>query len=185
MLVSLLMTLVIAGALFTVFVNTFQSREVVVGQGTAETSARTPIDDLADHLRDAQYHKIGSGTSVTDYSVIADAAATSVTYYKSDSATDTVQYWLDGTDLKRTADGTTTVVLGNVNKLEFVYYKTGVNGNYNNSVVAQTDNASAPTAAERPYLSQIKITASVTIDGFQRELASLVRLRNSPYKVHL
>ena len=188
MLVSLLMTLVIAGALFTVFVNTFQSRDVVVGQGTAETNARTPIDDLADHLRDAQqYWTTGASqpSQVTQSKVIADGSATSITYYKSNSSTDTVQYWLDGTNLKRTADGTTSVVLSNVNALQFIYYKTSASGNYNNSVVAPTDNPSAPTAAELPYLSQIKITASVNIDGFQRELASLVRLRNSPYKVHL
>jgi hypothetical protein len=184
MLVSLLMTLVIAGALFSVFTNTFASRDVVVGQGNAETNVRTPLDTLADHLRDAQqYWTTGSNmpTQVSQSAVIADASATSVTYYKSNSSTDTVQYWLDGTDLKRTADGSTTVVMSNVNSLAFTYWKS--NGNYNDS--SATNIGSSPAAADLPYLSQITIDASVNIDGYSRELVSLVRLRNSPYKVHL
>ena len=184
LLVSVLMTLVISGALFTVFTNTFATRDVVVGQGTAETNARTPIDTLADHLRDAQqYWTTGATnpTQVSQSSVIAAASATSVTYYKSNNPSDTVQYWLSGTNLKRTADGTTTIVMSNVNSLQFTYWKS--NGTYNDS--SATNIGSSPAAADLPYLSQITIRASVNIDGYSRELASLVRLRNSPYKVHL
>ena len=137
-LVSLLMTIVIAGGLFSVFTNTFASRDFVVGQGTAETAARTPIDDIADHLRNAQqYRSVEPPVAVTDSSVIADGTATSVTYYKSNSSSDTVRLWLDGTDLKRTADGSTSVVLSNVLSLEFQYFKAlpdlSGNLNYNNS----------------------------------------------------
>lgn len=187
LLVSLLMTIVIAGGLFSVFKNTYESRDFVVGQGTAETAARTPIDTLADHIRDAQQCHIGSGSNVTDYSVIANGTATSVTYYKSDSSTDTVKYWLSGTDLKRTADGSTTTVLSNVQSLQFNYKKTPASGNYNNldTNLLDTSNPNAPSAAELPYLSQIAISASVKIDGYVRDMASLVRLRNSPRKIHL
>lgn len=187
LLVSVLMTLVIAGALFTVFTNTYEMRDVAVGQGTAETAARTPIDTLADHLRDAQQYWTTGNTipsSVNQSSVIANASATSVTYYRTNSSSDTVQYWLDGTDLKRTDSSGTTIVMPNVHSLLFEYFKpTAGSQNYNNSGVDQT--SASPAAADLPLLCQIRITASVTIDGYSRELVSLVRLRNSPFKVHL
>lgn len=184
LLVSVLMTLVISGALFSVFTNTFATRDVVVGQGNAETSARTPIDNLADHLRDAQqYWTTGSNTptQVTQSSVIAAATTNSISYYKSNSVSDTVTYWLDGTNLKRTADGTTSIVMSGVNSLSFTYWKS--DGNYNDS--SATPIVGNPATADLPLLNQIKIQASVNIDGYSRELASLVRLRNSPYKLHL
>jgi hypothetical protein len=187
LLVSVLMTLVIAGALFSVFTNTFASRDVVVGQGTAETSARTPLDDLADHLRNAQqYWTTGSTqpTQVTQSSVIADATTTSVTYYASNSSTDTVEYSLSGTNLVRTEGGSSSVVMQNVSSLAFTYYRVPSGSTaYNNS--SATKITGNPAAADLPYLNQIKIQASVSIDGYSRELVSLVRLRNSPYKVHL
>lgn len=185
LLVSLLMTIVVAGGLFSVFKNTFESRDFVVGQGGAETAARTPIDVLADHIRNAQQCHIGSGSAVTDYSVIANGTATSVTYYKSDSSTDTVQYRLNGTNLERIADGATTTVLSGVQSLVIKYYvPSTAGGNYNNSGVQLIAGAS-PTAAERPLLIQISIAASVKVDGYVRDMTSLVRLRNSPRKVHL
>ena len=51
--------------------------------------------------------------------------------------------------------------------------------------VATTDNSHSPTAAELPLISEITIRANVNDDGFQRELACVVRLRNRPYKLHL
>jgi hypothetical protein len=188
LLMSLLMTIIIAGALFAVFTNTYASRDFAVGQGSAETDARTPLDNLADHLRDAQqYHSVEPPTAVSQSSVIANGTATSVTYYKSNSSSDTVRLWLNGTDLDRTADGSTTTILKNVQTLEFQYFKTpSASGNYNNSsLVATTDNSHSPTAAELPLISEITIRANVNDDGFQRELACVVRLRNSPYKLHL
>jgi Tfp pilus assembly protein PilW len=191
LLVSVLMTLVIAGALFSVFTNTFEMRDVVVGQGTTETSARTPLDLLADHLRNAQqYWTTGSTTPtlVSQSSVIAAGSATSVTYYRSNSSSDTVQYWLDGTNLKRTDAGGTTIVMSNVQSLAFTYYVNtsgSYNVDYNDNTKYSPITGSSPTNAERPLLGQIKISARVTIDGYSRELASLVRLRNSPFKVHL
>ena len=190
MLVSLLMTLVISGALFGVFVNTFNSRETVVGQGTAETNARTPIDVLADHLRNAQQYWTTGGTnptSASQSSVIANASATSVTYYASNSSTDTVMYWLDGTTLKRTDSSGVSSVMTGVQKLSFTYYKTDANANYNNFSVALCSgtNGTSATSAELPYICQITIDASVLVDGYSREIVSVVRLRNSPYKVHL
>lgn len=193
MLVSLLMTLVIGAALFSVFTNTYQMHDAAVGQGTTETAARTPIDDLADHLRDAQqYWNTVAGaqpTSVSQSSVIAAGTASSVTYYESNSSSDTVRYWLSGTNLERTVGGNTTVVLTNVQALTFTYYKApsgSYNVDYNDvSLFTTTTNANQPSAAELPYLSQIGIDATVTIGGYTRELACVVRLRNSPYKVNL
>lgn len=187
LLMSLLMTIIIAGALFAVFTNTYASRDFAVGQGSAETDARTPLDNLADHLRDAQqYHSVEPPTAVSQSSVIANATTTSVTYYKSNSSTDTVRLWLNGTDLDRTADGSTTTILKNVQALEFQYFiPASGSQNYNNSNVVTTTNPNQPSAAEMPLLCQITIRANVNDDGFQRELACVVRLRNSPYKLHL
>lgn len=187
LLVSVLMTLVIAGALFTVFTNTFEMRDVVVGQGTTETAARTPIDTLADHLRNGQqYWTTGTvtPTAVNQSSVIADGSATSVTYYRSNSASDTVRYFLDGTNLKRTDGSGTVIVMSDVSSLLFEYFKPeGTSQNYNDSGVQQT--ATPPVAADLPLLCEIRITARVLKDGYSRELVSRVRLRNSPFKLHL
>jgi len=143
-------------------------------------------------LRDAQqYHSVEPPVVVADSSCIAAATKTSVTYYKSNNSSDTVKLWLNGTDLSRTADGSTKVVLSHVQSLEFQYYKvlpdSGGNLNYNNndSLVSATTAINAPTATERPLLVKIKIIASVNNDGYSRELACLVRLRNSPYKLKL
>jgi Tfp pilus assembly protein PilV len=187
LLISLLMSLVVAAGLFSIFTNTFAMHDAVVSQGSAETSARTPLDDVADHLRDAQqYWTTGAVTPtlVTQSSVIANATTTSVTYYRSNLSSDTVRYWLNGTNLTRTAGGTDTVLMGGVKTLTFTYWKApNANGNYNNS--SATKIIGNPVAAELPFLNQITIDASVTVDGYSRELVSLVRLRNSPYKVHL
>lgn len=189
LLVSLLMTIVIAGALFAIFTNTYQSRDFVVGQGSAETDARTPLDNLADHLRDAQqYHTVEPPTTASQSSVIAAATANSVTYYESNSSTDTVKLWLNGTDLDRTVGGTTTTVIGNVKSLKLTYYVAPSSGgvvNYNNSALSKTVNENAPTAAEMPFISEITIDAAVNDSGYQRELVCTVRLRNSPYKLKL
>jgi Tfp pilus assembly protein PilV len=186
-LVSTVLMGVVAGGLFQVFANTYSDRDFVVRQGTLETSSRAPIDSLADHIRNAQQvHLVEPPTQVGQSSVIADGTKTSITYYKSGSSSDTVKYWLSGTDLKRTADGSTVTVLSDVQELEFQYFKIPAGStNYNNSSVAPTTDINAPTAAERPLLSQISIRAKVSVDGYLREMASLVRLRNSPYKVSL
>jgi hypothetical protein len=192
LLVSLLMTIILSGALFSIFTNTYESRDFVVGQGGAETDARTPLDNLADHLRDAQqYWTTGAvaPTSSSQSSVIAAGTATSVTYYESNNATDTVRLWLNGTDLDRTVAGTTTTLIKNVKSLVFTYYvapSTAGVVNYNNpGQLLTTANASAPVAAELPFISQINIDATVNESGYQRELTCTVRLRNSPYKLHL
>lgn len=188
MLVSLLMTIVISGALFAIFTNTYQTRDFVVGQGGAETDARTPLDNLADHLRDAQqYWSTGTTpTTVSQSSVISAGSKTSVTYYESNNASDTVRLWLNGTDLDRTVGGITTTIIRNVQSLEFQYFiPASGSQNYNNPSVAHTTNINAPTAAELPLLSEIRIDALVNESGYQRELACTVRLRNSPYKLHL
>lgn len=187
LMVSIIIMFVIAGALFAVFKNTYESRDFVVGQGLAEATSRTPIDTMADHLRNSQQYKFGSGTSVGNYKVIESGTRTSVTYYRTDSATDTVRYFLDGTNLKRQeGSGTPVIVLRNVTSLELLYFKTPTTaGGYYNASVAPTTDVHVPASAELPYLKQIEIRANVSVDGFQREMVGLVRLRNSPRKVRL
>lgn len=177
---AMFMMLLISGALFTIFRTTYFSHDAVVGQSDADTASRTPIDILADHLRNAQAAKAAG------YAAIVSGGATEVTYYASDNTSDTVRYWLDGTDLKRTTGGTTTVVMSDVSALNFTYYKASSTPvSYYNSSVSQTDNPTSPSATELPNLAMIRITATVNIDGYSRELLGWVRLRNSPRKNRL
>lgn len=201
LLMSLLMTIIIAGALFAVFTNTYASRDFAVGQGSAETDARTPLDNLADHLRDAQQYWITgswniSPTSVGQSSTIKAGSANSLTYYKtspdvdsSPNAVNVVTLFLNGTNLQRTADGATTTVMSNVQSLTFTYWVVPAdasgNCNYNNGALPNTDKFSSLTAAQLPYVVQVDIDALVNDSGYQRELACTVRLRNSPFKLHL
>lgn len=173
-----------------VFKTTHDTRDFTVGMGNAETQARQPIDTMVDHLRNAQQYKGGSGTGISDYSVIAAGSATSVTYYASNSSTDTVTYGLSGTNLQRQDSSGTTTVLSNVQSLEFRYFKTpningSPSGSYNNNSFVATTNINSPSAAELPFLTVIEVRATVLVDGFAREMIGLVRLRNSPRKVRV
>lgn len=190
LLVSLVISLVVAGGLFMVFLTTHDSRDFTVGMGNAETQARTPIDIMCDHLRNAQQFKAGGGTGVGDYTVISAGTATSVTYYASNSSTDVVTYAKSGTNLVRTDTTGTTTVMPNVQSLEFRYFKTPLvggnpSGGYNNGSFVATTNANSPTNAELPFLTVIEVRATVQVDGFAREMISYVRLRNSPRKVRV
>ena len=174
--ISLVITLMITGALLRVFVDSTTNQVSVENQNEAEAKARQPLDTLIDHLRNAQMYKAG------DLAVINAGTATSVTYYASNSATDTIRYFLDGTDLKRTESGVTSVVMNDVQELEFTYFQSNVSPPQYYTATVTTADPNAPTAAELPLLAQIDVRVVANIDGYVRELQGFVRLRNSPFK---
>jgi Tfp pilus assembly protein PilW len=182
---SMMMTLVLAGALFTIFTTTHESREFVVGQTDAETQARQPLDRLADHLRNAQQYKFGSTETVNSYKVIAAGTATSVEYYASNDPNDTVRYFLSGTNLRRTVGGVTTTVMGNITAFNLSYFVTSSTGPYNSAGVSPTASPNSPSAAELPLLAVVQMQATILVDGYQRQLNTYIRLRNSPRKIRL
>lgn len=177
--ITLAITLMVSGALLRVFVDSTTNIAFVEGQNDAEAQARQPLDTLIDHLRNAQVYK------AADLAVIESATATSVAYYASDSATDTVRYFLDGTDLKRTEGGVTNIVMGNVQELEFTYFKANTSPPRYYTGTVPTDDPNAPTAEELPLLAQINVRVVANVDGYMRQLEGFVRLRNSPFKGRL
>lgn len=197
LMVTMLLILVVSGALVSVFADSIAMSETVVRYNDAATEARRPIDQLADHLRNAQEYKTSNtSTDPGQYYAIYAGTATSVTYVATSGSfsvgsPDLVTYALSGTNLTRTADGLTTTVLPNVTSLEFRYYKLlGSNGQYNSDEanylsdgdVVPCTNINAPTSGEFPLLIRIDILATVTVDGVAQQMVSSVRLRNSPFK---
>jgi len=176
LMVTMMISLVIAGGLFKVFVDTTTHHVGVIDANDAETMSRQPLDTLVDHMRGAQAVEIG-GT----YQAIKSGTATSVEYYFLESSTDVVKYFLDGTDLKRLEGGVTTVEITDVQSLEFRYYLSASTRYYSNGTIPATD-INAPTSAELPLIAKIEVVVDVTSGGFTRQLVGDVRLRNSPFK---
>ena len=177
--ITLVITLVVSGALLRVFVDSTTNQVFVEGQNDAEAQARQPLDTLIDHLRNAQASK------ADDLAVIQSGAANSVTYYSSNSGIETVRYFLDGTDLKRTESAVTNIVMGNVQELEFTYFKANTSPPRYYTGTVPTDDPNAPTAEELPLLAQINVRVVANVDGYMRQLEGFVRLRNSPFKGRL
>lgn len=177
--ITLVITLMITGTLLRVFVDSTTNQVFVENQNDAEAKARQPLDTLIDHLRNAQAAKDA------DLAVIQSGTADSVTYYSSNSSVDTVRYFLDGTDLKRTENGVTTVVMGDVQELEFTYFQSNVSPPQYYTGTVTTADPNAPTADELPLLAQIDVRVVANVDGYVRELQGFVRLRNSPFKGRL
>lgn len=179
--ISLAITMVVTGALLRVFVDSTTNQAFVEGQNDAEAQARQPLDTLIDHLRNAQANKDN------DLAVIKSGAAISVEYYTSNGGGDdeTVRYFLDGTDLKRTEGAVTNIVMSNVQDLEFTYFKSNTSPAQYYTGTVPTDDPNAPTAVELPVLAQINVRVVANVDGYMRELEGFVRLRNSPFKGRL
>ena len=88
--------------------------------------------------------------------------------------------------MKKTDASGTTVLLTDVQSLQFTYYVSS-SANFT-STTAQwttTTNANAPTAAEIPNIGAIGINVTINSNGYTRTLSTIVRLRNSPAKPHI
>jgi hypothetical protein len=186
-LVASLIALLIGGALVILVQSTVSSRLVIGGENAAYAAAQKSLNVLMDNLRAAQAFQIQSSPAV--YAAIQAGSASSVTGY-TDSAGDTVKFWLDTTTSPatfketRTTGGvaTTTPVLTGVQSLQFTYYvSAGAAYNVPAASWATTGNPNAPTAAELPKIGAVGISVQVNLAGYSRQLTGLVRLRNSPY----
>ncbi|GMV89388.1 MAG: hypothetical protein AMXMBFR81_23190 [Chthonomonas sp.] len=172
LLLAAMISLIIGAVTMVAFTDSVTMRDVATGQNRAFAMARTAVDSLADHLRNAQSNAGDADTA------IGAATKTSVTYYGlNEGALHPVTYFLEGTQLKRTDAEGTKVVLNHVSSLEFSYFKTD---DYTAPTWTPTTNPHVPTSAERPKLAAVGIKATVTADGYQRTLRTFVRLRNSP-----
>jgi type II secretory pathway pseudopilin PulG len=185
--VSSLLMIILGIALATLLSTSYNSKDVVVGQNNAYAQARNVVDTLADHIRNAQRY-------TTNNQVMSAAAAADITIYSDNTGGNTVEYKLDTTTSPKslkmiTVSGgttTTTTLLSGMQSLQFTYYVGSGSAFYNASGSwTTTTSPNAPTAAELPNVGAIQITANVSVGGYNREISSFVRLRNSPYKTAL
>lgn len=173
-LVTLIILAILLSGLFNIS-NTFGSAQgAVIDQGSADIDASREIDDLSDHLKNAQVCTNPFGVM---NSVIETANASSFTYYIN-AAGRTVRYALAGTDLKRTDAAGTKVVMRNVSSVQCSYSKLPM---YYGTPVP-TAIPTQPSLAELPWLAAVKITVQVSKNGYVASYNTTIRLRNSPVK---
>lgn len=177
LLMASLAALVLGTALLAMIQADVMGVSTVQGQSIADAQARQPLDILADNIRAA--YPYGSTTPSC-----LEAASSNSIYCYTDASGDYVRYWLDTTvspaALKKTVGTTTTVLISGVQSLQFTYYVSGgaytpVSGSW-----VTTASPNAPTSGELPNIAAVKITATVTLNGYTRQLSTTVRLRNSP-----
>ncbi len=142
--------------------------------------ARTAIDTMSDHLRNATMNT-STSTGVAN-SCLSAASANSVTYYTSSAGTSYVTYTLTGSNLTRSVTGGAAVNEAyGLTALSFTYYKAAT---YETPWQPCTT-PSAPTAAELPYVCGIQINATTSYNGVSTQLTTTVRLRNAPIKTSM
>ena len=183
-LIAMVGALLVGSSLVILIKCTYTSQSIVAGDNLAYAGGRKALDVLSAHLANAQPYQTSS--SPVTYSVLSAGAATSVTCY-TNSTGDTERYWLDTTvtppalKLTKTVSGvaTTSVVVNGIQSLQFTYYL--CNGsNYNSA--AWLSNTTMPTASNLPTVGAVNITATATVNGYQQQISSFIRLRNSPYR---
>lgn len=178
-----LVLMLVGSALAVLVFESYDARGNVSGQGSATAWARRALDELADNIRNAQLYE--TSTSPATYEALEAGTATSATIY-TDASGDYTQFWFDSTTdtLKKTTSGgsgTTTVLLEGVTALSYTYYVSGGNYNAAASSWVTTSNSHAPVSTELPNVDAVAITATVTQNGYARQLSALARIRDSPY----
>jgi hypothetical protein len=186
-LIAALLALFIGSALLVLMQSTITARGTVLDENTSMRDARATLDMLADNLRNAQM--------VGVLGVFSTATSNSITCYTNTAGTTTSRYWLDTTttpySFKQTVAGVTTVLLTDVQSVQFTYYVDPSATDYTSSTLFGTStNPNAPTVAEIPNIGAIGITVTVSSvtgssAGVQRTVTTMVRLRNSPAKTHI
>ena len=172
-LISLAMSSIVIGGAFWLYADSTSQANFVDRYNDAEMNSRQQVDLLLDHIRNAQTCKDAG------HIAISAGTATSLSYYGSDSTSDVIMYSLSGTNLVRSANSASKTVLGGVSSLEFTYYV------ISSGSLVTTSNPNAPTTGELSSLAAIEVEAMANVDGIERKLAGIVRLRNSPYKTKL
>ena len=176
--------LLVGASLVVMAQCTYSSQSIVTTDNLTDLSARKAVDTLAAHIMNAYPYQTSS--SPITYAVLSAGSSSAITCY-TNSTGDTERFWVDTTTspytLKRTQTvsgvATTTVLVNAVQSVAFTYYLTdGVNY----TAASWVSSTSTPTAANLPAVGAVNIVATVSINGFQQQLTSFVRLRNSPYR---
>lgn len=155
-LVACLIMTILGLGMWTLLRSTYDSQYAVLGQNTANTSARQAIDELADGLRGAKG--------------ITAATVSEVTFTDNNGAS--VRYWRQESTLKKTTNGLpsggTTVVTG-IQSLSFYYWIYSAGG------------WSATAAPATPAnVKAVDFTVTGTKNGSTRQMSGSVRIRQKP-----
>lgn len=172
----------ISSGLIMVIQTTATWQTVLTDQSASNAGARKTLDMFAEHVRGAQWVKVGTLSEA-----IIAGTATSVTYYL-DASANTATYWLDATTTPATLkvtktinlNATTTVLATGVQSLTLTYYKSPNGYAVPANQWSTTTNPNLPSPAELPQLGAIGINATFAIHSTNRAMQSFVRLRNSP-----
>ena len=180
LLIAGLISLLMGAAILSFTLADYTGRNVVQGQNNANAAARHAIDMLCDSLRNAQPTQIQASPVVN--AALQAASAASVTVYNTTTG-GTARYWLDTTTtppaLKKTSGSTTTVLISGVTALTLTYY-TASQYTAGSAAWQTTTAPNNPTSAELPKIGAVGVSATILINGYRRQMASFVRLRNSP-----
>ena len=181
-LIAALLSLFVGTALLMLIQSTMTAKSSVTNEGATMRDVRRSLDTLANNLRNAQ---MVSGTGV-----FSAASANSITCYTNTAGTATARYWLDPSTtppgFKQNVGGVTTVLLTDVQSIQFTYYlDSGTNYTSPGASWSTTSNPNAPTAGEIPNIGAVGITVTVNSGGISRTLTTIIRLRNSPSKPHI
>jgi type II secretory pathway pseudopilin PulG len=195
LLVALIIGTIAAMMVISAIQMTFKSRDDILDQNTLYSMARTALDIPAERMRNAQANP-GDFFSVFPTDNGTTVGASDLTIY-TNSAGDTMRYWLDTNAnpnaLKQTATvggtATTTTILSGVTALTFTYYVPGA-GFYTPSVgnwatTADPNVATSGAGGERRTVGAVGISCAVSFDGYTRPMSTFIRLRNSPRKTEL
>ena len=150
---GLIMSLVGMG-IYNMIRASYDSQERIIDQNTSISRGRQTIDEWVDNMR-----------GVTN---ITAANSTSMTVVTNAPASQTIRYWLSGTDIRRTINGSPTageVIVRNVSALNITYYV------WTGTAWAST---STPTVAQ---IGGLKVTATVQMGDSPRTVVSDVKIR--------
>ncbi len=187
LLVASMLGLLVASALLIMVQTTYTAQDTLFGQNVTYARIRQAVDRLADNIRTSQLYPPGVSTGTA----LTSASISSLTCYTDTTGNNKIRLFLDTgsspSSLSKTlissTNSTTYNVVNNVQDLQFTYYVQS-NSTFASSTSAwpTTTNPNQPTTAELPNVGAVKISVTVTVDGFSRTLTTMVRLRNSPYK---
>jgi hypothetical protein len=143
-------------SLWTLLRTTYDSQYEVLGQNTANTYARQAIDELVDNLRGAKAITAGSASELTF----------------TDNSGNVVRYWREGTNLRKTTNGSPTggtVVVTGINLLTFGYWL-NISGAWAYSTAPSTP----------ANIKAIDLTVRGIKNGSTRQISGSVRIRQKP-----
>ena len=162
-LIAMMCATVLASALYGLVQGSYNSQWELMNQNNSNLGSRQVVDYLADHLRGATAITGGSSTDVT----FTDASNNTIHYYLY-SSDNTLRVSKNGQ-----GNGSSGTVLAyNVQSLNFTYW-------YWVTSTGLWSNVGLP--ADLTTIGAMDITATVSVNGYQRQLLSSVKLRYCKY----